>query len=1085
MRKVLRPANNPGRFNLLIDSSIEASAVGDGGTTGEKIVDAGQHTVSETTATNTNLGEYNTWIECRDNNGTGSVVAAQANNSPLSVNVPDGSDIVCTILNVRQTGTIYVNKVVDWNGIPADQNQTFEICIFGPSYPDGNCQTTDYDGGLLTWPGVETGYYDIVETDPGGAWSVVIDSSPVSVPCNGSVSATVTNTRKRGSLEVTKFVNWNGATPDPSKTFAICISGPSYPTPNCQTADYDGATLLWTDLIPGSYDIAETNPGSQWSVTIADTPVQVPADGTTAKAAVANTYKRGSLTVTKIANWNGVSPDANQAFEICIAGPSYPTGNCQSIGYLGGALNWLDLIPGSYTVSETDVGPLWTTVVTGSPATIVSGGEGATASVVNTRKLGSLQITKTVNWNGADQDFSQFFHICITGPSYPGGDCQTAGSSGGVLNWSNLIPGDYTVSETDPGNLWIVQVPAGPVTVPGNGGSASAAVTNTHKHGTLQVVKTVNWNGVTPAPGQTFEICIKGPSYPGGNCQNIGSAGGPLHWYDLIPGDYVVSETALGAEWTTTIAGSPVTVIGNGETVNAWITNTRKHGSLTVTKVVDWNGVAPDTQQTFQICITGPSYPNGNCQPAAYDGGALLWDNLIPGDYGVSEEALGSEWIVTIAPSQLTVPADGAPVGASIVNRRKLGGLNVTKVVNWNGTTPDETQSFEICITGPSFPGGNCQTADYDGATLTWAGLIPGDYTVSETAPGSAWAVTVDNATATVPTNGGSGDATITNTRRRGSLTVAKVVNWNGLTPDQAKTFQICISGPSFPAGDCKTADFDGGALQWNDLVPGSYSVTESDPGVEWTVQVTGSPAVVPTDGSGASASVLNTRKLGSLKVTKTVNWNGVQPDSNQSFTICIAGPSYTNGDCKSVGLNGGVLTWKDLIPGIYSVAENNPGRVWETVVTGSPATVPADGGQASAAIANTRLQPARITVTKILTASETTHWSFVLRLTGAEPQTVTDKEASTTWEDLEPNRSYVLSEDEPGTPWVEGEFACAIGGVAVGEIRGDDDIQLTLHPGDHAICAKYNGIVSGGTDLEPVDEPMGSFHLYLPTVRQ
>jgi hypothetical protein len=446
---------------------------------------------------------------------------------------------------------------------------------------------------------------------------------------------------------------------------------------------------------------------------------------------------------------------------------------------------------------------------------------------------------------------------------------------------------------------------------------------------------------------------------------------------------------------------------------------------------------------------------------------------------------LGSEWIVTIAPTQLTVPADGTPVGASVVNRRKLGGLNVTKVVNWNGTTPDETQSFEICITGPSFPGGDCQTADYDGATLTWTGLIPGGYTVSETAPGSAWAVTVDSATATVPTNGGAGTATITNTRRRGSLTVAKVVNWNGLTPDQAKTFQICISGPSFLAGDCKTADFDGGALQWNDLIPGSYDVTESNPGVEWTVQVTGSPAVVSADGSGASASVLNTRKLGSLKVTKTVNWNGVQPDSNQSFTICIAGPSYTNGDCKSVGFSGGVLTWKDLIPGIYSVAENNPGRVWETVVTGSPATVPADGGQASAAIANTRLQPARITVTKVLTASETTDWSFVLRLTGADPRTVTDKQASTTWEDLEPNRSYVLSEDEPGTPWVEGEFACMIGGVAVGEIRGDDDIQLTLRPADHAICAKYNGIVSGGTDLEPMGEPMGSFQLYLPAVRQ
>jgi hypothetical protein len=166
-------------------------------------------------------------------------------------------------------------------------------------------------------------------------------------------------------------------------------------------------------------------------------------------------------------------------------------------------------------------------------------------------------------------------------------------------------------------------------------------------------------------------------------------------------------------------------------------------------------------------------------------------------------------------------------------------------------------------------------------------------------------------------------------------------------------------------------------------------------------------------------------------------------------------------------------------------VAENYPGRVWETIVAGSPATVPTDGGQADAAITNSRLQPARITVTKILTASETSQWSFVMRLTGAEQRTVTDKDASSTWDDLEPNRSYVLSEDEPGAPWVEGEFVCKINGVAVGEAREGNDIELTLHPAEHAICAKYNNQVSGGTDLETVGEPLNSYGLYLPAINR
>ncbi|MFN8467092.1 MAG: hypothetical protein U0X20_16170 [Caldilineaceae bacterium] len=1085
VRKALRPSYNPGRFNLLIDSNIEASAVGDGGTTGEKIVDAGQHSVSETTATNTNLGDYNTSIECRDANGTGSVIASQANNSPLALTVPDGSDIVCTITNERQTGTIYVTKVVDWNGIPVDKSEAFEICIYGPSYPNGNCKTTGYDGGLLTWAGVETGFYDVVESDLGGAWSVVVDTSPVSVPCNGSVSATVTNTRRRGSLEVTKFVNWNGATQDLGKTFAICITGPSYGAPNCQNVDFDGGVLLWPDLIPGDYTVTESDPGSQWSVTVTDSPVTVPDDGTTAKASVANSLKRGSLTVTKVANWNGVTPDQGQTFTLCITGPSYPGGSCQDTGYLGGALSWTDLLPGTYTVGETDAGPLWTTSVSGSPVTVVSGDTGAAAAVVNTRKLGRLEVTKAVNWNGAPVDASQSFQICIAGPTYPDGDCQSVGSSGGLLAWGNLIPGTYVVSENDPGSMWVVEVPDGAIIVPGDGGGAKTAVTNTHKRGSLEVDKIVDWNGSAVDGTQNFQICITGPSHLDDSCQAIGAGGGPLMWHDLVPGDYTVSEKGAGTQWITTVAGSPATVVGDGSTTTASVTNTRKRGSLTVTKVVEWNGVTPDTAQTFQICITGPSYPDGGCQAAPYNGGALVWNGLIPGDYSVSEVALGSEWIVTIDNAQVTVPRDGSPASASVVNMRKLGGLNVTKVVNWNSIVPDETRSFEICIAGASFPDGSCQTADYDGATLAWTGLIPGDYQVYETAPGSEWTVTVDSATATVPTNGGAGDAAVTNTRRHGSLTVAKVVDWNGIAPDAGKTFQVCISGPSFPGGDCKTIGYDGGTLQWDDLIPGSYSVSEGNPGGEWTVQVSGSPVTVPVDGAGASASVLNTRKLGSLRVTKTVSWKGVPADPNQSFTICIAGPSYTNGDCKSVGANGGVLTWTDLMPGAYSVAENNPGRVWETVITGEPAAVPIDGSQVSAAVINMRLQPASITVTKMLTSSdETVGWAFVMRLTSADPRTVTDKAPSTTWSDLEPNRSYVLSEDEPGLPWVEGQFECTIDGVAVGVRRSEEDIQLTLAPADHAICAKYNGLVSSGTDLDPVDEPAGTFRIYLPAVR-
>jgi uncharacterized surface anchored protein len=947
----------------------------------------------------------------------------------------------------------------------------------------------------------------VVETDPGSTWTVTASAGSATVPANGAGSVTITNTRKLGRLEVNKVVDWNGVTPDQAKNFQICITGPSYATPNCQAAPYNGGMLAWNNLLPGSYSVAETDPGTVWAVTITSTPVTVPPDGTTATATVTNTYKRGSLTVTKVVDWQGIGPDTGQTFTICITGPSYPGGNCQVIDYAGGALNWSNLLPGPYVVSETDPGTMWTMNVSGSPATVVGGGAGAAASVTNTRKLGSLQITKTVNWNGVTPGGTQTFQICITGPSYPNGDCQTAPGGGGVLTWSDLLPGSYTVAETDPGSIWDVQLPPGAVTVPTDGATATATVLNTHRLGSLQVQKFVDWNGSIPDGAQTFSICITGPSHPTAACQAVGAAGGFLTWNNLLPGDYTVSEAPLAPQWSTTYAGSPATVMGDGSTATASVTNTRKRGSLTVTKVVAWNGIAPDAGQTFQVCITGPSYPEGNCQAVDYDGGALTWTGLIPGAYDVSEAVLGSEWSVTIDAEQVTVPGDGTGAAAAIVNERKLGGIDLTKIVAWNGIPPDENATFELCITGPSYPGGDCKTVGFNGGGASWTGLIPGNYAVSETDPGAEWTVAVDSARVTVPSNGGTGAATVTNTRKRGSLTVGKLVDWNGVTPDTAKTFEVCITGPSYPGGNCQFAGYNGGTLQWNDLLPGSYGVSETDPGGEWTVAVEGSPAVVPADGTGTAATVTNSRKLGSLQVTKTVNWNGVPADPNQGFTICIVGPSYPNADCKSVGPNGGTLVWTDLIPGAYSVGENSPGSDWDYAISDSPASVPLDGGAATAAIINTR-KLGSLQVTK------TVNWNGIAANTGASFQIclagpsypggncqAADYDGDTlTWADLIPGE-YTVSESNPGGEWqveIDGSPAAvpSSGGEAVASVTNSRKLgalQVTktvnwngiapdsartfqvcisgpTYPGGNCQMADYDGSVLNWTDLIPGD---------------
>lgn len=96
-----------------------------------------------------------------------------------------------------------------------------------------------------------------------------------------------------GNLDVTKVVDWQGTTPDASRTFEICINGPSYPDGDCQTVDYDGTTLSWTDLHTGIYTVTETSPGSDWSVDISSSVTNVqPAQ--TAAVTVTNSYVSGA-----------------------------------------------------------------------------------------------------------------------------------------------------------------------------------------------------------------------------------------------------------------------------------------------------------------------------------------------------------------------------------------------------------------------------------------------------------------------------------------------------------------------------------------------------------------------------------------------------------------------------------------------------------------------------------------------------------------------------------------------------------------------------------------------------------------------
>ncbi|MEQ9028993.1 MAG: choice-of-anchor K domain-containing protein, partial [Aggregatilineales bacterium] len=188
--------------------------------------------------------------------------------------------------------------------------------------------------------------------------------------------------------------------------------------------------------------------------------------------------------------------------------------------------------------------------------------------------------------------------------------------------------------------------------------------------------------------------------------------------------------------------------------------------------------------------------------------------------------------------------------------------------------------------------------------------------------------------------------------RTTAGLIVTKVVDWAGIEPNQTTIFRICVSGPSFASPDCSFIDWDGGELVYEGLEPGVYTVTESDPGVNWAVTGSGASVEVVAGETDSLTIVNRYTAPGSLSVFKNVNWNDHPVDDAKQFSICAQGPSYPTPACQMIGAGGGILVWQNLVPGNYTVTEEYPGDGWSVSGSGAVVTVP-HGGNAATTITN------------------------------------------------------------------------------------------------------------------------------------
>ena len=430
----------------------------------------------------------------------------------------------------------------------------------------------------------------------------------------------------------------------------------------------------------------------------------------------------------------------------------------------------------------------------------------------------------------------------------------------------------------------------------------------------------------------------------------------------------------------------------------------RMTGDLEITKLFDYEDVEgfEDSMlpESIGIHITGPSFlPDGeDFNLLKVDDYYLLLEDLLPGDYSITEINVPDGWDDPDVPINVTVIASDV-VDVEFTNVFMTGALRITKDFDFTGITgfvpasmlPD---SIDVRVTGPSYPAPDgtivpISIDDLGDGTVLLENLIPGTYSVAELSfTGSEkWDSEIDPASVEVVADAAEVVVvTITNTFMPGELRITKDFDFTGITGFDPVTMlpdsiTVKVTGPSYPTGTEVTINIDDlgdGTTLLQNLIPGDYYVEElTFTGSEdWASDIDSSPAEVKAgEVTAIEVMITNTFEPGELRITKAFDFSDIEgfvaatmlPDS---ITVKVTGPSYPTGTEVTINiddLGDGTKLLENLIPGNYYVEELafTGSEDWDSDVVGSPAMVVAGADPVIEVSITNTFMPGALKITK------------------------------------------------------------------------------------------------------------------------
>ncbi|NNF29287.1 MAG: hypothetical protein HKN73_18825 [Gemmatimonadetes bacterium] len=740
---------------------------------------------------------------------------------------------------------------------------------------------------------LEAGTYNVTETVPSG-WELtdITCVDPSGGTTDNEATATASIDLEAGETVTCTFTN--------TQLGEIIVAKETLPDGDTQSFDFDGpddfdpsltdGTSDNLSVAPGQYEIAETVPAG-WALTdITCVDATGNSSGDTGTGVASYDVAPGETVTCTFTN--------TKLGKVIVEKQTMPDGDTQEFTFDGpedfdptltdGQTDELEVLPGNYTVTETNIPAEWmlgsiqcddgdSTGDTGTATAtyMVAAGEEVTCTFTNTEG-GTIIVEKQTDPDGSTTEFDfdgpEDFDPTLT-------DDQT--------DMLAVVPGTYTVTEMVPENWTLTDIsctdPTGDSS--GNTGTATATFevaagetitctfTNTEDAKIIIVKETL-----PDGDPETFQFDGPGDFDPA-------LADGEMDMVFLDPGQYTVTET-VPANWTLTdISCDDSNSTGDLPTATATINLIAgEHVTCTFTNTAD-----------AKIIVEKQTLPDGSGQSFDFDGPGDFDPQLTDGEMDMMFVDPGQYTVTEMVPENWTVTDitcdDGDSSGAGNAATYNVDPGEHVKCTFTN------TEDAKIIVVKETLPDGDPAIFDFDGPAdfdpqlsdgqMDMMFVDPGQYTVTETVP-AGWDLT-DISCSDGDSSGAGSTATynvdpgeqVTCTFTNGRL--ARLVVTKTVVGGGAQVFDFTRTG---------IAPFTLPHMGSNDsgftLESGEYEVCELDLAVSWSAAATVDGVPVALDNPDAPEDMGNRCITVDLDYGDdvTVAWENTPPPGGEARTI-------------------------------------------------------------------------------------------------------------------------------------------------------------------------------------------------------